>query len=853
VGPTSQSITVADPADQTYGDVPVLLNATATSELPVSYRVVSGPASVEGVMLQMNGAGTVVVEASQAGNSNYQAAPPVTRSFNVAPATLVFTADDQGIIYGEALPAFTGRFTGFVNGDHDAQVTTPPTFAVAPPLGDAGAYTISTSGAAAANYQIDYVPGTLFVVRAYSVVALSPASTAIALGATATLSVSVAASEASAGTPTGFVTFFDDGAPIGRVLLSSGVATLTRDDWTTGAHPLTAAYEGDVNFAPNASDAATLTVGVDDIILAPSRVTMSSASAAIAVGDTVTLNVSVAALSGDLTPTGVVKFLDDGVEIGRELLSGGVATLTRDDWTIGVHPLTAEYEGDVNFAPNASDAVTLIVNFEETGSALTEANAGLTAAGALIVRDLDVSNMVSATVQSVAPSGTTVGLVPDNEALLAMITVALAASPASPGDLNIITWTFNSGQEAFDYLPAGSSLVLTYTVRATDASSAFVDQSVVITINGSNDAPQATASSVTNQNTPYRFAVSDFHFTDAEGNAAASITIGALSLAAGDSLRLNGVDVTNGQTIPALQIPNLVYTPATGASGAARSSFNFTVNDSLDTGTIAATMTINVKEGAFVYIDFGPSGFWRWSQATGYQQLHSADVDGFSVGFDGFVYVDFGTFGLWRWSQATGYQQLHRANAENVQAGPDNFLYIDFGPSGFWRWSQAAGYQQLHSTDVDGISVGFDGFVYVDFGAFGLWRWSQASGYQQLHRANVENVQAGPDGFLYIDFGPSGFWRWSQATGYQQLHSADVDGFSIGFDGFVYVDFGAFGLWRWSQATGYQQHHRANVENVQAGPDGFLYIDFGLSGFWRWSQATGYQKLHPASPERIDV
>src|SRR5262249_39512088 len=91
--------------------------------------------------------------------------------------------------------------------------------------------------------------------------------------------------------------------------------------------------------------------------------------------------------------------------------------------------------------------------------------------------------------------------------------------------------------------------------------------------------------------------VSDFHFTDNESNALASITVSGLTLASGDTLTVNqgsgAVAVTNGMTITAAQISTLTYTPAANASGASRSSFTFTVNDA-GQGTVAATMTINV-------------------------------------------------------------------------------------------------------------------------------------------------------------------------------------------------------------------------------------------------------------------
>jgi hypothetical protein len=67
----------------------VTLAATATSGLPVSFSVVSGPATVSGAVLTLTGTGTVVVAANQAGNGQYAAAPTVTQTVLVYPQPTV--------------------------------------------------------------------------------------------------------------------------------------------------------------------------------------------------------------------------------------------------------------------------------------------------------------------------------------------------------------------------------------------------------------------------------------------------------------------------------------------------------------------------------------------------------------------------------------------------------------------------------------------------------------------------------------------------------------------------------------------------------------------------------------------
>jgi hypothetical protein len=59
----------------------VTLVAQASSGLPVTFAVTSGPATVSGNTLTITGVGSITVTASQAGNSNFAAATSVSRTF----------------------------------------------------------------------------------------------------------------------------------------------------------------------------------------------------------------------------------------------------------------------------------------------------------------------------------------------------------------------------------------------------------------------------------------------------------------------------------------------------------------------------------------------------------------------------------------------------------------------------------------------------------------------------------------------------------------------------------------------------------------------------------------------------
>ena len=82
--PASQSITFDEIDDRGYGTERVSLAANATSGLPVSFAVVSGPGLLNpDNTLSLTGPGTITVRASQPGNTQFQAAPQVDQSFTV--------------------------------------------------------------------------------------------------------------------------------------------------------------------------------------------------------------------------------------------------------------------------------------------------------------------------------------------------------------------------------------------------------------------------------------------------------------------------------------------------------------------------------------------------------------------------------------------------------------------------------------------------------------------------------------------------------------------------------------------------------------------------------------------------
>jgi hypothetical protein len=84
----SQTITFGAISNKPYNTAPFTLSATATSGLAVSFASLTTPVcTVSGSTVTLTGVGTCTIQATQAGNADYAAATPVSRSFSVTQAS----------------------------------------------------------------------------------------------------------------------------------------------------------------------------------------------------------------------------------------------------------------------------------------------------------------------------------------------------------------------------------------------------------------------------------------------------------------------------------------------------------------------------------------------------------------------------------------------------------------------------------------------------------------------------------------------------------------------------------------------------------------------------------------------
>jgi len=120
--------------------------------------------------LSVNGAGTIVVEATQSGNLAYGAAAAATVSVIAAPAPLTVAPSNATAVYGSIPTSFRYSITGFVNRDNPGAAVQgqPSITGGSGSKTGAGTYLISTSQGilTSANYSFVFTTGTLTVTPA---------------------------------------------------------------------------------------------------------------------------------------------------------------------------------------------------------------------------------------------------------------------------------------------------------------------------------------------------------------------------------------------------------------------------------------------------------------------------------------------------------------------------------------------------------------------------------------------------------------------------------------------------------------------------------------------------------------
>ena len=291
------SLAFAAIPNRTFGDQPFTVSATSNSTGAISYSIQSGPASISGSTVTIAGAGTVVVAASQAATTDFNATT-VTASFEVAKAQPVISwAAPAAIIYGTALSSVQLNATS----------STAGSLLYSPPAGtilNAGSSTLSVTltPSDSQNYATASANVTILVNKASPAVTLGSSSNPVFFSNSVTFTAAV-----SAGTgllvapPSGSVTFFDGSAQIGTAALANGTATFAISTLSAGSHSISTAYSGDNNFTGTTS--AAISQVVENFTIAPPS--GASSSVTTQPGGQATYTLAFAPPSGQTFPAAI--------------------------------------------------------------------------------------------------------------------------------------------------------------------------------------------------------------------------------------------------------------------------------------------------------------------------------------------------------------------------------------------------------------------------------------------------------------------------------------------------------------------------------------------------------------------
>ncbi|WP_158826608.1 MBG domain-containing protein [Mucilaginibacter lacusdianchii] len=317
----------ANAQSKTYGAADPALDYSITSGSLVTGDALSGALSREAG----ENAGTYAIQqGSLTANANY-ALTFVPANLTVKKAALTATADNQSKIYGQANPVLTVSYNGFVNSETKANLTTPATATTIAMAGSpVGTYTITPSGAVAANYEITYVNGTLTVTAA------QPVITFAALPAKTYGDTNFAPGASSTNNTTA-ITYSSDNTAVATVV--DGKIHITG----AGSAKITASQAADGNYSAATDVSQNLTVNPRTIAIAATAQSKIYGDAEPALAYAVT---SGTLLSGDNFSGALNRITGENVgtyAINQGTLTAGsnyTLTYTDADLTIKSRPVT---------------------------------------------------------------------------------------------------------------------------------------------------------------------------------------------------------------------------------------------------------------------------------------------------------------------------------------------------------------------------------------------------------------------------------------------------------------------------------------------------------------------------------
>jgi Bacterial Ig-like domain (group 3) len=368
-GDQTISFTSIAPAAAKVGGATYNVTATASSGLTVAFSAdgsSAGICTVSGSTVSFVGVGTCTINADQAGDANYNAAPQAQQGFAVAKGdqTIGFTstapaaAKVGGATYNVTATASSGLTVAFSADGSSAGICTVAGSTVS--FVGVGTCRVNADQAGSANYNAaPQVHQSFVVAKGDQTIGFTSIAPAAARVGGATYNVTATASSGLT------VSFSADGSSAGICTVSGSTVSFVG----VGTCTINADQPGDANYnaAPQAQQGFAVAKGDQTIGFT------STAPSAAKVGGA-TYNVTATASSG-LT----VAFSADGSSAGICTVSGSTVSFVG----VGTCTINADQPGDANYnaAPQAQQSFT-VAKGDQTISFTSTAPAAATAGGA---------------------------------------------------------------------------------------------------------------------------------------------------------------------------------------------------------------------------------------------------------------------------------------------------------------------------------------------------------------------------------------------------------------------------------------------------------------------------------------
>jgi hypothetical protein len=287
-----------------------------------------------------------------------------------------------------------------------------------------------------------------------------------------------------------------------------------------------------------------------------------------------------------LPATGTLKLNDSNVTQGQSIAAADIANLVYTPVANGNGDPYTTFQFKVNDGTaDSASAYTMTVDVTPANDLPTAADNTVTiaedtthsfTAGQFNFADIDGDSLSSIKITSLPATGALTlngSAVSQNQTIAASQIANLVYTPVANGNGDPYTtfqFKVNDGT-------ADSASAYTMTIDVTPA----------------NDLPTAADNTVTiAEGGTHSFTAGQFNFADVDGDSLNHIKI--TSLPATGTLKLNDSNVTQGQSIAAADIANLVYTPVANGNGDPYTTFQFKVNDGTADSASAYTMTVDV-------------------------------------------------------------------------------------------------------------------------------------------------------------------------------------------------------------------------------------------------------------------